>query len=222
MPSLFDQVIDCSNQIHSKFLGTGTLELSSVHPTLQMNDYEFTSNRYRRAHISTIDARETNKLYLLHVTVFPHFNDPSPIYGFDIVCGPTRVSGAFHDFSASGDKDHPMCRWFANKVGGIDWNKSRDLPEWARNIFSNHMIAIGSVGTEELSEFISIGLDALDFYLSNVGADQQSGFDYHMAQNRYCYYQKQNPRTPTSLMHLGLSEQEAKDYVSRMLFPEVA
>jgi len=219
--NLFDRVIECSNQIHNKFLETGELAVASSRPNLKINDYEFTSDRYRRAHISTIDARETKKLYLLHVTVFPHTNDPSPIYGFDIVCGPTKVSGAFHDFSISGDKESHMWLWFNAQVAGLEWNKTRDIPDWGKQIFSKAMIAIGAVGKEELDEFIRIGLETLEFYLTNVGIDQQSGFDYHMAQNRYCYYQKQNPRTPTSLQHLGFSEKEANDYVENILFPEV-
>jgi hypothetical protein len=217
--NLFDKVIECANQISKKFTGTGAL--GNVYRTDLITDKEFTSLRYRRAHISVIDARETKKLYLLHVTVFPHTHDPSPIYGFDIVCGPTKVSGAFHDFSWAGDKQSPMYLWFKAKVDGLEWNKPRELPDWGKQIFSPSMIAIGAVGEEELEEFIKIGLETLEFYLNNVGLEQQSGFDYHMAQNRYCYYQKQNPRTPASLQHLGFTEQEAREFVEQTLFPEI-
>jgi hypothetical protein len=61
----------------------------------------------------------------------------------------------------------------------------------------------------------------LEFYLKTVGIDQQDVADFHMAQNRYCHYQKQNPRTPASLQHLGFTEQEALDYVQTKLFPEI-
>ena len=217
--NLFDQVIDCANEINKQFNQTGAL--GKVYRTDVLTDKEYSSLRYRRAHISTIDARETKKLYLLHVTVFPHPNDPSPIYGFDIVCGPTKVSGAFHDFSAAGATNHPMLSWFADETRLLTWNKPRELPEWAQQIFSSSMVAIGAVGPEELAEFIALGLRTLDYYLKNVGATQESLFDFHMAQNRYCYYQKQNPRTPASLQHLGFTEQEAKDYVQNTLFPEI-
>jgi hypothetical protein len=103
----------------------------------------------------------------------------------------------------------------------IEWNKPRELPDWARQIFSSSMVAIGAVGPEELDEFIDLGINTLDYYLANVGLTQQSLSDYHMAQNRYCHYQKQNPRTPASLQHLGFSEQEARDFVEDMLFPEI-
>jgi len=217
--SLFNKVINCSEEINKRFVNTGAL--GKVYRTEILADREYSSMRYRRAHISTIDARETKKLYLLHVTVFPHTNDPSPIFGFDIVCGPTKVSGAFHDFSISGDPTSPMWEWFNDKVANLEWNKPRELPDWGKQIFSKAMVAIGAVGEEELDAFIKLGLETLDFYMSNVGLAQQSGADFHMAQNRYCYYQKQNPRTPASLQHLGFTEQEALDYVNSKLFPEL-
>jgi hypothetical protein len=217
--SLFDVVANCAEQIQKKFNTTGLL--GKVVRTDILTDKEYTSLKYRRAHISTIDARETKKLYLLHVTVFPHTHDNSPIYGFDIVCGPTKVSGAFHDFSSGGNPLHDMSHWFKNTTHGIEWNKPRELPEWAKQIFSPSMVAIGAVGPEELNEFIDLGLNTLDYYLKNVGLTQESLMDYHMAQNRYCHYQKQNPRTPASLQHLGFTEEEAIDYVETKLFPEV-
>jgi hypothetical protein len=103
----------------------------------------------------------------------------------------------------------------------LTWNKPRELPEWAKSIFSRSMVAIGAVGSEELDDFINLGLKTLDYYLKNVGITQQDVASFEMAQNRYCHYQKQNPRTPASLQHLGFTEAEALDYVRNKLFPEV-
>ena len=219
--TLFDQVIACAEQIENRFRETGETDEVVVNEMINARDMVFSSIKYRRAHISTVDARENKKLYLLHVTVFPHTNDPSPIFGFDIVCGPTKVSGAFHDFSAAGETNHPMIAWFADQTRMLEWNKTRELPDWAQQIFSSSMVAIGAVGPEELDEFIKLGIKTLDYYLANVGLTQQSLSDYHMAQNRYCHYQKQNPRTPASLQHLGFTEQESRNFVEDMLFPEM-
>jgi hypothetical protein len=218
--TLFDKVISCAQEIEKRFRETGELDEFALNEKINAKDLVFSSLKYRRAHISTVDARETKKLFLLHVTVFPHTHDNSPIYGFDIVCGPTKVSGAFHDFSDAGYKTHPMMKWFADSTANIEWNKPRELPEWAQAIFSPAMIAIGAVGEQELDDFISIGLKTLDYYLENVGLTQESMMDYHMAQNRYCHYQKQNPRTPASLQHLGFTEQECSEFIHTMLFPE--
>jgi hypothetical protein len=83
------------------------------------------------------------------------------------------------------------------------------------------MVAIGAVGPEELEAFIKLGLETLDFYLANVGFEQQDVADYHMAQNRYCHYQKQNPHTSRVLMNLGFTEQEARHFIHNKIFPEI-
>jgi hypothetical protein len=221
MTKIWERAIDCAQAIEKQFRDTGELVELTVDERLGVRDLVFHSLRYRRAHISIVDARETKKVWMLHVTVFPHYHDSSPIYGFDIVAGPEKVSGAFHDFSSGGDKDHDMMRWFANYVGGIDWNKKRELPDWAKSIFSNHIVAIGAVGISELEEFIHIGIKSLEYYLANVGITQQDITNYAMTQNRYCYYQKQNPHTPRVLVNLGFTEEEAKNFVNSQLFPEI-
>ena len=218
---VFDKSINCADQITQRFQNTGQVVKIHVNERMGIRDVVYESASYRRAHISIVDARKSHKLWLLHITVFPHFNDSSPIYGFDIVAGPSRVSGAFHDFSNAGDPEHNMMKWFYNRTLNIDWNKQRPLPNWAKKIFSPAMVAIGAVGPEELDDFTGLGLESLDYYLSNVGNTQESGFDFHMAQNWYCQNQKQNPHTPHVLVNLGFSEQEAQDFVEDMLFPEV-
>lgn len=220
--SVFEKSINCAWQITKLFNQTGEAVEVYQDDRLGINDIVFSSNRYRRAHISIVDARATKKVWMLHVTVFPHFNDPSPIYGFDIVAGPSKVSGAFHDFSPAGDPNSFMRLWYNAQVDGLEWNKKRELPDWAKQIFSRSIVAIGAVGPDELSEFIKVGLTNLEFYLNNVGTDQQDVADFHMAQNRYCHYQKQNPHTPKVLVNLGFTEQEARNFVNNTLFPEIA
>jgi hypothetical protein len=210
---MFEKAIACADQITKKFRETGELVQTIVNEKQGLRDLVFSSAKYRRAHISIVDARESKKLWLLHVTVFPHYNDPSPIYGFDVICGPTKVSGAFHDFSHAGDPTSFMWLWFNAEVNGLEWNKKRELPDWARQIFSPAMVAIGAVGADELDEFVKIGLTTLDFYLDKVGCDQQIDADYHMAQNRYCHYQKQNPHTPNTLVNLGFTKGNGKSFI---------
>ena len=62
---------------------------------------------------------------------------------------------------------------------------------------------------------------ALDFYLKNVGYSQQSGFDFHMAQNKYCHWQKQNPHVVRSMVSMGVEESVIRRFVNDILFPEV-
>jgi hypothetical protein len=220
MTAVFNKAIACAQEIERRFRQTGEIEEFTLNDRLGIKDLVFSSLRYRRAHISIVDARETKNVWMLHVTVFPHLNDPSPIYGFDIVAGPNKVSGAFHDFSPSGDPNSFMWLWYNAQVDGLEWNRKRELPDWAKQIFSRSIVAIGAVGEEELDEFIRVGLNNLEFYLEKIGHDQQDVATYEMAQNRYCRYQKQNPHTPRVLVNLGFTEQEALDFVNNTLFPE--
>ena len=182
----------------------------------------YSSPRYRRAHIEIVDKRDSHGMYILHTTIFPHFNDPSPIFGFDAVCGKNKITGAFHDYSHAGDPNSFMYLWFKAKVNGLEWNKPRQLPEWAQQIFSPSMVAAGNLQEEaEVDQLCEIAKATLDFYLANVGFDQQSLADYHMAQNRYCHWQKQNPQVVRSMVAMGIEEQVITRFVEEVLFPEV-
>jgi hypothetical protein len=155
--------------------------------------------------------------------VFAHFNDSSPIWGFDAVCGPNKITGAFHDFSSAGDPDHDMIKWFAEESKKLEWNKPRVLPDWAQQIFSPAMIAAGNVNDgAELDALCDMALRSLAYYLTNVGITQSADADYHMAQNRYCHYQKQNPHVIKSMVSMGVAESTMKQFVDEVLFPEVA
>jgi hypothetical protein len=41
-----------------------------------------------------------------------------------------------------------------------------------------------------------------------------------MAQNRYCYWQKQNPHVIKSMISMGIPEDKMKQFVNEVLFPE--
>lgn len=185
-------------------------------------DRIYSSHNFRRAHLNIVDARETLKIWMMHFTIFPHTNDNSPIFGLDIVAGANRISGAFHDFSKAGDSEHYMMKWFAENVKDLSWKKERELPDWAKQIFSPSMVAVGAMDNEaEIDQLISVALANLDYYLANVGETQESLMDYHMAQNRYCYYQKQNPHNGSIMKKLGLSDDEARLFVENVMFPEI-
>jgi len=220
MTAVWNKIEQLAQDIKSKFDATGE-------PIEGSGDYDWhnelwTSPRYRRAHIEIVDKRETHKIFILHCTIFPHFNDPSPIWGFDAVCGPNKITGAFCDFSSGGDSSHSMMRWFTGETNNYRWQKLRDLPEWAKHIFSPSMVAAGNVTEgEELDDLCQLALDSLDYYLKNVGNTQQDAADYHMAQNRYCRYQKQNPHVIRSMVSMGVEESTMKRFVEEVLFPEV-
>jgi hypothetical protein len=218
--SILNQAYEVRKAILERFKSTGE-ELNSPNKFFGEN-YSFASDKYRRAHISIIDKFEERKLWLLHCTVFPHTDDSSPIYGFDIIAGPTKVSGAFHDFSPGGDSEHSMMKWFEKKTADLEWNKKRELPDWGKQIFSNNIVAIGAVGPDELEAFIKLGLESLDYYLRYVGKNREENVSHNIAQNRYCYNQRENPHTPRVLENLGYEPALVQQFIAEELFPNIA
>jgi hypothetical protein len=220
--SVWDKIEDLANHFQSIIKQSSDQEYTpdgkyDWHNTL------YSSDRYRRAHIEIVDKRESHGIYILHTTIFPHLNDPSPIFGFDAVCGKRKITGAFHDFSPAGDHTSIMYPWFQNQVSSMSWNKPRELPEWARKIFSPAMVAAGNLQEEsEIEQLCDLVKTTLAYYLDNVGWAQQSGSDYHMAQNRYCHWQKQNPHVVKSMVAMGVAESTVREFVDTVLFPEVA
>jgi hypothetical protein len=222
MTTVWNKIEGLAKQLEAKFNATGEPINTNLHSRYDWHNALWSGARYRRAHIEIVDFRESHKIYILHCTVFPHFNDPSPIFGFDAVCGPNKITGAFCDFSAAGDPSHPMMRWFSNEVQYYEWKKERDLPDWAKSIFSPSMLAASNVQIGvELDNLCELAVRSLDYYLKNVGNTQQDVSDYHMAQNRYCHYQKQNPHVIRSMVSMGVPEATMKQFVSEVLFPEV-
>lgn len=219
MTAVWNKIINLTERLKEKFSATG--HCYSTEKNNGWDNFLYSSYNYRRAHVEIVDFRETHKIYILHSTVFAHFNDPSPIWGFDAVCGPNKITGAFHDFSSGGDQSHFMMQWFENETKNYGWKKPRDLPEWARAIFSPSMIAAGNIQEgQELDDLCSIASKSLDYYLKNVGITQNWPNDYHMAQNRYCQYQKQNPHVVNSMVAMGIPEEQIKKFVNEVLFPE--
>lgn len=192
-------------------------------PSLDQYDWEnhvYKSDRYRRGHVEIVDKTETHGIYILHSTVFAHPDDNAPIWGFDAVCGKNKITGAFHDFSLVND-DHEMWQWFHNEVKDIEWNKVRELPEWAKNIFSPAMVAAGNISDQrELGNLVDLGIKTLDYYLKNVG-HRQPGADYSSRQDYYCQNQKQNPHVYRSMVAMGVEEAVINKFVDEVLFPEI-
>jgi hypothetical protein len=179
----------------------------------------------RRAHIDVVDARESKGLWMMHVCCFPVLNNDGPIYGFDVIAGKNKMTGAFHDFSASsGGEDHPLVEWYEDAVKDFIPSKKRELPEWAQNIFTPSMIAAGNVSTEEeataIVDLATANLrtyfDSIGEYTGNANVDITKG-----AQNFYCHNQQQNPHTPKVMKSLGLNERDVEIFCTDALFPKL-
>jgi len=178
----------------------------------------------RRAHIDVVDARESRGLWMMHVCCFPVLNNDAPIYGFDVIAGKNKMTGAFHDFSPSSNPDHPMIDGYRESVEEFIPSKQRQLPEWATNIFTDKMLAAGNVKTEEEAvAIIDIAIANLNAWFDEVPLSDGDGNCEIVAasQNYYCHNQQQNPHTPNVMKTLGLAEEDVDKFCTDMLFPKI-
>jgi len=222
---IWDTLIKIQNFLESSFDQTGTeIQEPGMDRFNQPGwvNRVWTSDQYRRAHIDVVDSRESKGLWMMHCCIFPHIHNSAPIYGFDVVAGRSKITGCFHDFSAAGNNSHPMMDWFADSVSGYVWKKERKLPEWARNIFSDHMIAASNVIDEQELEFIlEISNKTTKYYLETVGNYNFTHENTTKYQNYYCENQKRNPHTPRVMSSLGLDEEDVGIFIEKCLFPEI-
>ena len=226
---IWDKLVECQDQIIKLFdhHGTEINEPGMDHfnqPDSGWINRVWKNEDVRRAHIDVVDARNTRGLWMMHVCVFPNLHNDGPIYGFDVIAGKNKMTGAFHDFSASsGGEDHPMVQWYQDTVKDFVPEKVRELPEWATNIFTPSMIAASNVKEDESAVIIQMALDNLYHYLDTIGESNGQGqLDLTVAsQNYYCENQQKNPHTPRVMKSLGLAEADVDKFCTDMLFPKI-
>ena len=229
MSTIWNRLIDCQNEIIDIFnhYADEIQEegLSAFNqPDNGWINRVWANNSVRRAHIDVVDARESKGLWMMHVCCFPVLHNDAPIYGFDVIAGKNKMTGAFHDFSPSATLDHPMIDGYKESVEEFIPKKQRELPEWAQNIFTDKMLAAGNVNTEEEAvAIINIALNNLRAWFEEV--PQFDGFgDISLvtaSQNYYCHNQQQNPHTPNVMKSLGLPEADVETFCRDMLFPKI-
>ena len=228
MSVIWDRLIECKDEIIRIFDASAT---EFEEPGLAHFNNDLWVNRVwrnddvRRAHIDVVDARDSKGLWMMHVCVFPVLTNGGPIYGFDVIAGKNKMTGAFHDFSASsGGINHPMIEGYKEAVADFIPKKQRQLPEWATNIFTDKMLAAGNVSTEEEAvAIIELAQDNLRAYFDEIGEFTGTAdvVATTAAQNYYCHNQQQNPHTPRTMKSLGLDEADVDKFCTDMLFPKI-
>jgi len=227
MSIIWDSLIDLQNRFIEEFSDSGT---EVQEPGMEQFNKPgwvnrvWTSREYRRAHVDVVDMREEKKMWMMHVCVFPHVDSDAPIYGFDVIAGANKMTGAFHDFSATTNMEHPMIDWFGEVASALSWKRERELPPWAKAIFTDHMIAAGMVKEPvEIAQITGAAMETLSYYLKEVG--KYNGYSSSelgiAAQNNYAHYQKQNPHTPNVMKSLGIDSDDVDLFIEKCLFPEL-
>lgn len=186
-------------------------------------DLSWSSFDFRRAHLNVVDMRLERKMLMLHFCIFPHIHNPAPIFGLDIIAGERKITGFFHDYSLTVDDSHPLHLGFKQLVSEFQWKKQRELPKWAKEIFSDSMLAAGNITNQvELEQIINISSKSIKFYLDNVGKTNYTGYSDNIieAQNKYCRWQKKNPQLYKSMLAFGFDQATVDDFVNLSLFPD--
>ena len=225
MSKVWDTLIEIQDLFVEEFSRTGTELFEPGMDRFNQPGWlnrVWTSERYRRAHVDVVDARETKGLWMMHCCIFPHLHSSAPIFGFDVIAGKNKITGCFYDYSPTVDDGHPMLDWFAHETRNFEWNKTRKLPEWAERIFSPYMVAAGNVSDEEeLAQIFNMAKTGVKHYLHTVGDFNRTIDTSKAAQNYYAQNQKQNPHTPRVMASLGLNEEDVKIFIQDCLFPEI-
>ena len=229
MSEIWNTLIDCETRI-IQLLNHNCNEIQD-HSMNRFNQPDngwinrvWKNDSVRRAHVDVVDAREQRGLWMMHVCLFPTIGNDAPIYGFDVIAGKNKITGAFLDFSTTTNHEHQMQKDYQKIVEDFVPEKSRDLPQWARNIFSSHMIAAGNVRDQkEATEIVRLALETMEYYIGNVCKyNGVSDNDISiMAQNYYCENQRKNPHTPRVMKSLGLDESDVDEFCGDVLFPFV-
>jgi len=184
----------------------------------------WTATGIRRAHLDVVDARADKGLWMMHVCIMPELTSDGPIFGFDVIAGRNKITGAFLDYSPGTNADHEMMQVFAKMVEDLKWKRERELPDWAKAIFSGHMVAAGNITDEmELEQIITATKHALWYYIDNIRYTTNRSDELMVAkvQNHYARHQKMNPHTPKVMKSLGLPEEDVDLFTSKCLFPEI-
>ena len=193
-----------------------------IHEFEGWTDTFWKSDTIRKCHLKIIEPIEGKpKLWLMHINIFPNTNECLPILGLDVVSGPNKISGSFFDFSPVTDETNPMVQTFAAATSNLVWKKERELPPWAQEIFSPHMVAAGNVREEETEQFCETALNLIQYYVMSMYSSDSKAYDTKAAHNKYCINQKKNQQLWSSLRAMKLDSDKIDQYVNNVLFEEI-
>lgn len=173
-------------------------------PDYGWQNHRFSSPLFRLAHVEIF---RQPKFAVVHCCVFPHADDPAPIYGFDVIASETKVTGVFMDLSPTVSAVDAFLK--------IQIGKERIRPEWG-DIFSPHWLACRPT-LEELGIIGNEAVRLLKDYFLMLG--QKGPKDKIVAaQNHYCLQQQKNEHTRKALVNL-IGESRTEEFMTKILFP---
>lgn len=169
---------------------------------------------FRRAHVELLEV--PGRLIVLHCCIVPHLDDASPVFGFDVVAGPARVTGLFLDLSPV-LPGAPVPR--LGTLAGFAERRAR--PEWG-DIFSEDFLAIRPADAAELTRAVLVAGAACEAMLARLVGGHGRGADVAQVRAGQAHYvagQRRNPHTQRMLAGL-VGAGPAARFIEEALFPE--
>ena len=192
-------------------------------PGLRWRNLLLAGEGFRRAHIEELSVH--GRLAVLHVCVFPHLDDPAPVFGFDLVGGPSRVTGVFVDFSpvleASSERSTLRLGDVLASAEIDRLGERRVVPPWG-GIFSDDFVALRPHGLAEVARLGTLGQAAMVGFLNALAPGTAPGLRAQIiaGQNRYGAAMRQNTHTLRMLASL-IGSDVARRFIDGVLFPPV-
>lgn len=219
-----------NNFIDLRYAMSGFLEEQCGEPSKGDFDWDedhsnefFSNEKVEMAHISVIDMRETRKMWMMHVACFARPEYPMPIYGFDVVIGQNKVTGCFHDISPT-IHTHPCEIKFKEASRAFNPKRERELPDWAKAIFSTDMVACGATSNaQEINALCEMGLTNMKNWFEDLSKVSSSGdpfiaANHEIAKSTYCENQLKNANSNNVMVALGLDREYVENF-KRIQFP---
>ena len=173
-------------------------------PDYGWENHRYVSDKFRQAHVEIFNQE---RFGVVHCCVFPHADDPAPIYGFDIIAGPTKITGVFMDLSPTEKPTEPFCN--------LDLGADRIRPKWG-DIFSPHWLACRP-SPQEAEIIGNVAVDLLINYFMMLGSKGNKD-RIIKAQNYYCNQQQRNEHTRKALINL-IGLEKTNEFMTEILFP---
>lgn len=166
------------------------------------------SRQFRLAHMERFDQP---KFSVLHMVIFPHVTDPSPIFGFDVIATDHKITGIFFDRSPTVE-----C-W--GEISPQVWQSPRERPDWG-HIFSPHWIACRPTESEAVM-ICELAVQVLTDYLHRLNQTHSHKMSQIIqAQNSYSINQRQNEHT-TRVIKKILGVERGEQFINEILFPVI-
>jgi phycocyanobilin:ferredoxin oxidoreductase len=218
---------EAAERFRAVLLATPGCVVQRVAPAVPQRDGVEWSNlliaapSFRHGHVETFVV--PGRVSVLHVCLFPQLDDPAPIYGFDMVAGPARVTGIFLDLSpVVPGATVPRLPDIVGSTQLAGFTEARTLPTWG-DVFSPDMLAVRPTDVTEVVRAIGLAEAALAGWLGRPIPPPGQTFrpdSIAAGQARYVAAQRRNEHTFRMLSgFVGI--EAARRFIEDVLFPPV-